>query len=117
MEAVAHDSNVITGTVRRNVAVALKFGKYNQLADHLKAPISLAWERLKRGRTLQAVCFGETTLYLMTIDPNAREVGSILDEKDLDEALLEMDAGRVVTDPYELQLATKLIEKFGVRAG
>jgi hypothetical protein len=93
--------------------VAVKTRKYRQLADHLKAPINLAWVRLKRGRTIKVVRYSETVLLLLTLDPAAREVGSILDEKDLDEALIEVDAGRVITDPYELQLAVRLADKFG----
>lgn len=115
MEAlVKDDPNVITGTVHYNVAVALKPRKYCTLADYLKAPISLAWARLKRGRMIRVACHGETALYLLTMDPEASEVGSILDEKDLEEALIEVDVGRVITDPYELQLAVRLVEKFGV---
>jgi hypothetical protein len=112
---VKDDPNVITGTVHYNVAVAVKSKKCCQLADHLKMPISLAWERLRRGRTIKVVYHGETAIFLLTMDPEARQVGSILDEKDLDEALAEVDAGRVITDPYELRIAVRLMEKFGLQ--
>jgi hypothetical protein len=110
---VEDDTNLITGTVHRDVAVAVKSRKYRQLADYLKAPINLAWARLKRGRMIRVVRYGETVLFLLTLDPAAREVGSILDEQDLDEALSATDAGRVITDPYELRLVVRLIDKFG----
>ena len=113
MKALVEDDNVITGTVHRTVAVAVKPRTYRQLADHLKAPIKLAWTRLERGRTIRVVRYGETILFLLTMDPNARQVGSILDENDLHEALASVDAGAVVTDRYELGLAVKLADKFG----
>ena len=110
---VKDDPNVITGTVHYNVAVAVKTRKYRQLADHLKAPINLAWVRLRRGRMIRVVGYSETALFLLTLDPAAKEVGSILDERDLDDELSATDAGRVITDPYELGLAVRLIDKFG----
>jgi hypothetical protein len=113
LKALVEDDNVLTGTVRRNVAVAVKSKQYRQLPDYLKAPINLAWVRLKRGRIIRVVRYCETVLFLLTLNPEAAEVGSILDEKDLDEALAATGSGRVVTDPYELRLAVRLVDKFG----
>ena len=113
LEALVEDDNVITGTVHRNVAVAVKSKPYRQLPDYLKAPINLAWVRLKRGRVIRVVRYCETVLFVLTLDPAAAEVGSILDEKDLDEALAATGSGRVITDPYELRLAARLVDKFG----
>lgn len=113
MKALVEDDNVLTGTVHRNVAVAVKSKHYRQLPDYLKAPINLAWVRLKRGRMIRVVRYCETVLFVLTLNPVAAEVGSILDEKDLDEALTVTDSGRVITDPYELRLAVRLVDKFG----
>ena len=111
---VSDDPNVITGTVHRTVAVAVQPKTYRQLAEHLKAPINLAWVRLKRGRTIKAVRWGETVLFLLTLDPDASQVGSILDEHELGEALADgHNAGAVISDPYELSLVIRLADKFG----
>ena len=114
MEALNRDPNVITGTVRYNVAVALRFEKYRQLADYLKTPILLAWARLQRGRTIRVVRQGETALFLMTMIAEAKEVGCILDENELAEALAEVGVGNIISDPYELRLVVRLADKFGV---
>jgi hypothetical protein len=108
------DTNLLTDTVHYDVAVAVK-SKYRKLAEYLKAPITLAWMRLARGRTIRAARYGETTLFILTVDPAAREVGSITDEQNLHEALADADAGAVITDHYELQLALRLVGKFGAR--
>ena len=115
MKALVEDDNVITGTVHRVVAVAVKAKIYRNLADHLKAPIWHAWDRLRRGRTILRTYAGDAVLFVLTLDPSAKQVGSILDEVDLEEALADVGAGAVITDRYELQLAIKLVEKFGQR--
>lgn len=110
---VNDDPNLLCGTVHCNVVVAIKLGKYKELAEHLKGEINLAWSKLARGRIVRRVCIGNTTIFLLAIDSSAREVGSILDEKNLDEALIETGVGRVATDPYEVRFALRMVERFG----
>ena len=108
------DENLLSGTVHRHVVVAFRVKEYRQLADHLKAPINLAWDRLARGRKVQRVSFQGQVIFLLSLDPMAREVGAIVHEKALSEAFLDAGGvGRVTTDSYELAFARRLMEKYG----
>lgn len=115
-QLVENDENLLCGTVHRDVVVALRPKEYLQLADHLKATICLAWNRLARGRTIHRISFRGQAVFLLSLDPAAREVGAIVDEEALKEAFLDAGVlGRVTTDDYELELARELSEKFGTR--
>jgi hypothetical protein len=115
-QIVETDENLLSGTVHRDVLVIFRSKEYLQLADHLKASINLSWRALVKGRTVHKVVHGDQTIFLLTVDPAASQVGSILDEQSLDEAFSEVGGiGRVSSDPYELKLAHKLVGISGTR--
>jgi hypothetical protein len=108
------DENLLSGTVHRQVIVVIKRKDYKALPDHLKMAISLSWDRLSMGRTVQMLSYRNQVIFLMTIDPTARQVGSIIHENALNEALADAgDVGRVSVDRYELKLAHKLMSQYG----
>ena len=116
MQQLAEDDNLLSGTVHRDVVVALKTRQYRQLASYLKNVISLAWSNLARGRIIYRVFWGDETVFLMSVDWQAKQVGAILDEQELSNALLDAGGvGEVTVDKFELRLARKLAERFGTR--
>lgn len=112
---VEEDENLLSGTVHRQVLVVVK-REYRMLPDYLKMEINLSWGRLSRGRTINRLCWRDQTILLLTLNPSAAQVGSILDEDSLSEAFASAgDIGRVSADPFELRLARKLMSKHGKR--
>jgi hypothetical protein len=108
------EENLLSGTVHRQVVVVIKRKEYKALPEHVKMAISLSWKRLSMGRTVHRLSYGNQVIFLMTIDPTARQVGSIIHEKALNEALADAgDVGRVSVDRYELKLARKLVSEYG----
>ena len=113
---VESDENLLSGTVHRNVVVAVRTREYRRVSAHLKTAVDLAWRSLTRGRMIYRVITGDEAIFLLCLDPEARQVGAILDEEALAEAFLDAGGvGRVTVDDYELKLARKLAEKFGTR--
>lgn len=85
---------------------------YKTLAPHLKAPINLAWGKVRKGRTTRRVFHEDDVLFLLkTTDSAHAAPTSDLDL--LDEALRDAGVGRVINDPYELKKLRELIDKFG----
>jgi hypothetical protein len=108
------DSNLLSGGVHRRVVVAFQSEKYLALADHLKVPINLAFRRLRRGRLVQKVGYGDQTILLLTVMPGDVKPSTVDDEATLAEAFEAAGGiGRVTTDQYELHLACRLIDRFG----
>jgi hypothetical protein len=94
----------------REIAFVIKPLQYKTLASHLKAPINLAWGKVRIGRTTQRVFHGDDVLFLLKAKDSA-QVGQTSDL--LDEALCDAGVGRAINDPYELKKLRELIDKFG----
>jgi hypothetical protein len=99
--------------VRQEFAIVVKIARFKPLASYLKAPINLAWQRVKRGRTYQRIFWGGDVIFLLTIDRNAPNPSTLQDEQNLQDALESVDAGRIITDPYELKKVREMAAKFG----
>jgi hypothetical protein len=99
--------------VRQEFAFIIKIKNYKPLAPHLKAPINLAWKRIKEGRTVQRVFWEDDVIFLITQNPTAKHASTLEDETNLRDALESVDAGRIITDPYELKKIREMAAKFG----
>jgi len=85
--------------------------KYKPLAPHLKEHINMAWQRIRQGRTTRRVFMGEDTIFILTSSTGSPSTPE--DATNLQEALEQADAGRLITDPYEQAQARKLADKYG----
>jgi hypothetical protein len=99
--------------VRQEFAIVIKTARYKPLASHLKAPINLAWQRVKMGRTYQRIFWGDDVIFLLTITPTATRISTLGDEEKLNHELESVDAGRVITDPYELKRIREMAANYG----
>jgi hypothetical protein len=99
--------------IRQEFAIVVKTARFKPLAGYLKAPINLAWQRVRRGRTYQRVFWGDDVIFLLTIDRNAPNPSTVQDEQNLQDALESVDAGGLITDPYELKRIREMAAKFG----
>jgi hypothetical protein len=99
------------GVFSVDVAVIIKTGNYKRLAAHLKATINLSWRRLLKDREVRRLFLDGDVLFYLTPNQDA----SIADDtfEDLNDALVSVDAGRVIRDPYELKLIRELAERYG----
>ena len=84
---------------------------YLQLPQYLKAPITLAWDRLVEGKEQAKVALGRDTLFVIRGVVDQRLVTA------LDNFLLDAGAGRTMTDRFETRRAVELIEKCGQECG
>lgn len=98
--------------VLAEVGFIVKTHEYRQLASHLKAPINLAWGKIRKGRTTQRVFYGDDVLFLLK-NKDSTQAGPASDNDLMDEALRDVGVGRVITDPYELRKLREMIDKFG----
>jgi len=93
------------------IVFLLKIPTYRQLPEHEREPVNMAWRKAKHGRTARRVFWQDDAIFILTPDqtvptnPNAAA--------HLNEALESVDAGRVITDPYEFKRALELADKFG----
>jgi hypothetical protein len=97
---------------RGEVAFVIKRRNYRNLALHLKAPISLAWNKIRQGRDVRRVFWNDDVIFLLTPkrhSPSMTEDGV----NELKEALESVDAGCVITDQYELTRLRKIAQSFG----
>jgi hypothetical protein len=99
--------------VREEFAFIIKTPHYKELAPHLKAPINLAWNKIKEGRRVQRVFWEDDVIFLVTRNPTSNHVSNLEDETNLQDALESADAGRIITDPYELKKIREMAAKFG----
>jgi hypothetical protein len=99
--------------VRQEFAIVVKAARFKPLASYLKAPINLAWQRVRMGRTYQRIFWGDDVLFLLTAMPAATRVSTVEDEENLNRELESVDAGRVITDSYELKKIREMAAKFG----
>jgi hypothetical protein len=97
--------------VRQEFAFVIKTRNYKPLAAYLKAPINLAWKKIKEGRTVQRVFWEEDVIFLLT--RNTDHASTLEDEANLQDVLESVGAGRVITDPYELKKIREMAAKFG----
>lgn len=81
--------------------------QYNELPEHLKVPIDLAWSRLVAGRRKEKVRVENSNIFLLTGDGGEEWID------ELDGALSDAQVGRVATDPYEIKKIEELCEKYG----
>jgi hypothetical protein len=95
------------------VAFVIRTSKYKPLASYLKAPINLAWRKIKQGRQIKRVFWEGDVIFYLTIDPDATEVSSVEDAANLNDALEDVGAGRVMNDPYELEKIREMAAKYG----
>lgn len=110
---IEEDPNLLSGCVHREVLVILKTHEFRGIADYLKMFINLSWVRLARGRTMKRISYKDQTIFLLSLDPRAQQVGTVTDEATLNDAMEAEGVGRVSADPYELEFARKLMAKFG----
>lgn len=101
--------------VRQEFAFIVKTPHYKQLAPHLKAPINLAWKQIKEGRRVQRVFWEDDVIFLLT--RSADHASTLEDEVNLQDVLESVDAGRIITDPYELKKIREMVSKFGDALG
>jgi hypothetical protein len=99
------------GVFSGDVAVVIKTGNYKHLAAYLKAAINLAWRRLHKGREVRRVFLDGDVLFYLTPNQDASMANDTYE--DLNEALVSVDAGRVIRDPYELWRIREMAVKFG----
>ncbi len=99
--------------IRQEFAILVKTARFKPLASYLKAPINLAWQRVRRGRTYRRTFWGDDVIFLLTRNPNAPNPSTVQDEENLQDALESVDAGRIITDPYELKRIREMAAKFG----
>lgn len=99
--------------IRQEFAIVLKTARFKSLASYLKAPINSAWHRVKMGRTYRRVFWGEDVIFLLSTDPAATRMSTLEDEENLNRELESVDAGRIITDPYELKKIREMAAKFG----
>jgi hypothetical protein len=99
--------------VRQEFAIVVKTARFKPLASYLKAPINLAWHRVRRGRTYQRVFWGDDVIFLLTVNRSEPNPSTVQDEQNLQDALESVDAGRIITDPYELKRIREMAAKFG----
>lgn len=102
--------------VREEFAFIIKTPHYKELAPHLKAPINLAWKKIKEGRRVQRVFWEDDVIFLVTRNPTSNHVSNLEDETNLQDALESVGAGRIITDPYELKRIREMAAKFGDNA-
>lgn len=98
---------------RGEVAFVIKRRNYRSMALHLKAPISLAWNKIRQGRDVRRVFWNDDVIFLLT--PKRHDILSMAEDgvNELKEALESVDAGCVITDQYELTRIRKMMRKFG----
>jgi hypothetical protein len=98
---------------RGEVAFVVKRRNYRNMALHLKAPISLAWNKIRQGRDVRRVFWNDDVIFLLT--PKRQDIISMTEDEvnELKEALESVDAGCVITDQYELIRIRKMVQKFG----
>ena len=94
------------------VAFVIRTSKYKPLATYLKAPINLAWGKIKQGRQVKRFFWEDSVIFYLTIDPNTK-VSALEDAANLNDALEDVGAGRVINDPYELRKIREMAAKYG----
>ena len=99
--------------IRQEFAIVIKTARFKPLAGYLKAQINLAWQRVRMGRTCQRVFWGDDVIFLLTAMPTATRISTLEDEENLNRELESVDAGRVITDPYELKKIREMAAKYG----
>lgn len=99
--------------IRQEFAFIIKTKNYKPLAPHLKAPINLAWRKIKEGRTVQRVFWEDDVIFLLTRKPLPAHASTTVDEQNLQDALESVDAGTIITDPYEIKKIREMATKFG----
>jgi hypothetical protein len=99
------------GVFSGDVAVVIKTGNFKRLAAHLKATINLAWRRLLKDREVRRLFLDGDVLFYLTPNDDASMVEETFE--DLNDALVSVDAGRVIRDPYELRRIREMAVKFG----
>ena len=99
--------------VRQEFAFIIKIRNYKPLAPYLKAPINLAWKKIKEGRQVKRVFWEDDVIFLVTRNPTSNRVSNTEDEINLQDALESVDAGTLITDPYELKRIREMAAKFG----
>lgn len=95
------------------VAFVIQTSRYKPLASYLKAPIHLAWRKIKQGRQVKRLFWEDNVIFYLTIEPNATKVSSLDDAANLNDALEDVGAGRVINDPYELARIREMAAKYG----
>lgn len=103
---------VPTGSMAE-VAFVVKSSKYRPLASYLKAPINMAWSKIKVGRQIKRIFWEDALVFYLTVDPNATIVSTAKDAANLNDALEEVGVGRVMDDPYELKKVREMAAKYG----
>jgi hypothetical protein len=95
------------------VAFVINKRIYRKIAPHMRAPIGLAWHRIRQGRDARRVFWNHDVIFLLTPNLDSSFHGGEDGVANLKEALESTGAGCVITDPYELQRIREMVAKFG----
>jgi hypothetical protein len=86
---------------------------YRKMSAAQLAPVNMAWQRIRKGRTMERVSMGEDTIFLLALNPDAPLLSTEKDAQNLDDELRELGVGRVFSDQYELKRAHQLAARYG----
>jgi len=98
-------------TTGGRIIFLLKIPTYRSLPEHEREPVDMAWRQAKHGRSARRVFWKDDVIFILTPDDTAPTHPNAVTH--LQEALEAADAGRVISDPYEVKRALELAEKFG----
>jgi hypothetical protein len=93
------------------VAVLIKTRRYRQLPDYDQVPVNLAWNRLRKGRSVQRIFWKDDVIFYLTC--KREETSSVEAVGDINDALQKVSVGQAITDPYELRRIREMAVKFG----
>ena len=95
----------------QQIVFFLKIPTYRQLAEHVQVPLTMAYRRAKYGRSVQRLFWKDDAIFILT--PDGTSPCYLDAAENLAQALEEAEAGRLITDPYEVRRALELADKFG----
>jgi hypothetical protein len=111
---IASVDQALTKTDGGRIIFLLKIPTYRQLPEHEREPLNMAWRKAKHGRSAKRVFWKDDAIFILTPDDTAPTNANAA--ASLNEALEQYDAGRVITDSYEVRRALELADKFGTIA-
>jgi hypothetical protein len=109
--SVDFDHVLTKSNVGQHIIFLLKIPIYSGLPEHEREPINMAWRQAKHGRSAKRVFWKNDVIFILTPDQTAPTNPNAATH--LQEALEAADAGRLISDPYEVKRALGLADKFG----
>jgi hypothetical protein len=89
-------------------AVEIHPKKYWELAGYLKAPLNMAWGKLKAERRVRKTTWEGVVLMHFTGPSPSLQENKLLEQ--LDASLTDTGVGRVINDPYEVRKIRELCD-------